>query len=96
MGDIADMMLDGTLCSGCGVYMHGKPDGIPRECKECARETAQFDKAARKAANIEKNARQKKAKCPQCGKRVKEIGLPQHIAAVHGELRPVAQEHGSE
>ena len=23
MGEIADMMLDGTMCAGCGEWMHG-------------------------------------------------------------------------
>ena len=57
MGDVADMMLDGTLCAGCGVYLHGEPDGIPRECRECKRETDQLDKDARKQANIDRNSR---------------------------------------
>lgn len=35
MGDIADMMLDGTLCEGCGVYM-GDAQGIPGRCAGCA------------------------------------------------------------
>lgn len=38
MGEIAEMMLDGTLCEGCGVYLEGEGDGIPRYCSaECAR-----------------------------------------------------------
>jgi len=24
VGDVADMMLDGTLCAGCGVYLEGE------------------------------------------------------------------------
>lgn len=35
MGDIADMMLDGTLCEGCGVYLPGEGEGIPRYCRDC-------------------------------------------------------------
>jgi hypothetical protein len=40
MGDIAEMMLDGTLCEGCGVYIdEGEPNGIPRYCsKQCAKD----------------------------------------------------------
>lgn len=39
MGEIADMMLDGTLCEGCGEYIDDEGgDGIPRYCsKECAK-----------------------------------------------------------
>jgi hypothetical protein len=34
MGDIADMMLDGSMCNGCGVLL-GKANGYPRLCKDC-------------------------------------------------------------
>ena len=36
MGEIADMMLDGTLCEGCGEYI-GEGDGYPQYCSaSCA------------------------------------------------------------
>lgn len=36
MGEIADMMLDGTLCEHCGAFI-GNPCGYPRYCcKQCA------------------------------------------------------------
>lgn len=36
MGEIAEMMLDGTLCAMCGVYI-GTDSGIPTYCdQECA------------------------------------------------------------
>lgn len=39
MGEIADMMLDGTLCEACGVYIEGDGEGFPRYCSEaCARD----------------------------------------------------------
>ena len=40
MGEIAEMMLDGTLCEGCGVYLDDDgADGFPRYCsEECARD----------------------------------------------------------
>jgi hypothetical protein len=34
MGDIADMMLDGDMCEGCGEYLGGG-DGFPRRCYGC-------------------------------------------------------------
>jgi len=41
MGDIADMMLDGTLCSNCGVYLEdGNPEGYPRQCEDCQDESS--------------------------------------------------------
>lgn len=38
MGEIADMMLDGTLCEGCGEYLDDEDgDGVPRYCSaDCA------------------------------------------------------------
>jgi hypothetical protein len=40
MGEIAEMMLDGTLCEGCGAYIDDEGgDGIPRYCSpQCARD----------------------------------------------------------
>ncbi|MFW5945044.1 MAG: hypothetical protein ACOCTU_07265 [Bacteroidota bacterium] len=40
MGEIADMMLDGTLCECCGVYLDPDetPPGFPQYCSiECAK-----------------------------------------------------------
>ena len=36
MGEIAEMMLDGTFCEGCGEVMddHESP-GYPRRCEAC-------------------------------------------------------------
>jgi len=38
MGDIADMMLEGILCEGCGEFIDEDGDeGVPRYCSEvCA------------------------------------------------------------
>lgn len=40
MGKIADMMLDGTMCAGCGMYLHDGEDGegYPSYCESCAPE----------------------------------------------------------
>ena len=36
MGEIAEMMLDGTLCEGCGEFI-GEGDGFPQYCSpQCA------------------------------------------------------------
>jgi hypothetical protein len=37
MGEIADMMLDGTICEQCGEFI-GEPVGYPRLCSSCAEE----------------------------------------------------------
>jgi hypothetical protein len=38
MGEIAEMMLDGTLCACCGVYLDSEPLGFPVDCDSCAEE----------------------------------------------------------
>lgn len=35
MGEIAEMMLDGTMCAGCGEWMGDEGDGFPRYCAAC-------------------------------------------------------------
>jgi len=38
MGEIAEMMLDGTLCECCGVVLVSEGEeapGYPRRCKAC-------------------------------------------------------------
>lgn len=37
MGEIADMMLDGTMCQGCGVFLCDGEDGpgFPGWCSGC-------------------------------------------------------------
>lgn len=34
MGDWSDLMLDGVVCQGCGVYL-GDPVGHPQFCAGC-------------------------------------------------------------
>jgi hypothetical protein len=39
MGDVADMLLDGTLCECCGTYIDDEGGGIPRYCSpQCAKD----------------------------------------------------------
>lgn len=47
MGEIAEMMLDGTMCAGCGEWLNGGEDGdgYPEYCGSCQREES---KAAQK------------------------------------------------
>jgi len=43
MGDIADDMLDGDMCSMCGEWL-GDGDGFPTYCSvECARDAGDDD-----------------------------------------------------
>ena len=38
MGEIAEMMLDGTLCESCGTFLNENPIGFPDYCEECQHE----------------------------------------------------------
>jgi hypothetical protein len=75
MGEIADMMLDGTMCQGCGVWLHDGADGpgYPGWCSSC-----KPSGAAKGSAPAEKT------NCPTCGKRVKAVGLKDHQRDAHG------------
>ena len=89
MGDIADMMLDGTLDEETGEYIGdynlekygfespGFPVSIEREARE---------RLEQKTKNIARNAAQQKTKCPECGKKVKVTGLAMHQHDVHGVM----------
>lgn len=46
MGKIAEMMLDGTLCEGCGEYL-GDGDGFPQRCDGCSPEPSEQAKTKR-------------------------------------------------
>lgn len=72
MGEIADMMLDGTLCAGCGEYMGGAGDGFPRYCSGCG------------GMAFSAPSQKQKANCPTCGRKVKAVGLSQHMRDAHG------------
>ena len=37
MGEYAEMMLDGTMCAQCGVYI-GRDNGFPEYCGNCQKE----------------------------------------------------------
>ncbi|QHJ00082.1 hypothetical protein GT347_20120 [Xylophilus rhododendri] len=82
MGEYADMMLEGELCHGCGVALHGKPTGEPTFCRSCQKE-------ANIARNQAEGAAAKKAPCPTCGKRVRLVGMADHHRDVHsGAAQP--------
>ena len=39
LGVIADMLLEGALCSTCGIYIDNKREilGFPIDCKPCSK-----------------------------------------------------------
>lgn len=77
MGEIADMMLEGDLCQVCGCYMEGG-DGFPQTCPACRAEAEEQSQAEPK---------REKVACPQCGRRVKVIGLKDHQRDAHGTVQ---------
>jgi len=78
MGEIADMMLDGTMCQQCGVWMHEGEDGpgFPQTCSDCRQSNNRAEHVA---------AGQEKIACPICKKRVKKVGLQDHQRDAHGQ-----------
>lgn len=81
MGEIADMMLDGTLCQGCGVYIESDNDaGVPRYCsRQCA-----VDSGAGPFGGKPSEGNARKVTCPTCKRRVKATGLDDHQRDSHG------------
>lgn len=74
MGEYAEMMLDGTLCAACGVYLGGDGiEGIPNYCRSCGHPES-F------AVKNEGN------KCPLCHRLFKAKGAKKsHLADAHGK-----------
>jgi hypothetical protein len=35
MGEIADLMIEGEICEGCGCELDGEAPGYPRRCAGC-------------------------------------------------------------
>lgn len=87
MGEIADMMLDGTMCQECGVWMNdgADGDGYPVTCSDC--------RGYNRRADTEKKG-QVKVACPTCGKKVKAVGLTNHQKDAHGVTS--AQQSGAQ
>ena len=50
MGDVADMVLEGLFCEGCGAFM-GNECGYPRRCEECQKDVL-HDAMSRKAREL--------------------------------------------
>ncbi len=83
MGEVAEMMLDGTLCAGCGVAMDDICDGFeapgyPRYCsKACEPED-------HKQFFLDPIPLPPKVKCELCGRKVAPSGLKNHKRDKHG------------
>lgn len=85
MGEVAEMMLDGTLCQFCGVYI-GEDVGFPVTCPDCKEPMP--SRAMRTGGGWE---------CPVCPRNFSTKGAKlQHLRDVHksrfdnsGRLIPV-------
>lgn len=64
MGEVSEMMLDGTLCQECGIFV-GEPEGFPRKCPGCTSRRA-------KAAHVKRAKQTRSHHChwPGCEKPV--------------------------
>ena len=79
MGEFTEMVIDGDLCSCCGVYI-SPGQGFPRLCRDCRRDCRRAEKGYQGGAV----ATTSKVNCPQCWRRVKPTGLLDHTRAMHG------------
>ncbi len=78
MGEYAEMMLAGTCCEACGEYL-GFGSGFPAYCSPaCAASRGVFVQFYTPRKPIPKT------KCPECGKKVKRVGLRDHLRDMHG------------
>ena len=83
MGEIADMMLDGTMCQMCGVFIEDGPLGYPGYCSEACKRDHLGDDVP--DAPVQTLDERKPAQCPDCDRRFKNgNALGQHWDAKHG------------
>lgn len=81
MGEIADLMINGDICEGCGVELGGEGDGYPRRCSGCAREY----KSEPVVEQPKKGGRpMPKVRCPLCAKPCSARGIADHLIQKHG------------
>jgi len=72
MGEIAEMMTDGTLCQQCGMYI-GSGNGFPTTCRPC--------RLAERDAYVQTLPKPPKQQCPVCKKNFR--GLSDHMRDAH-------------
>lgn len=83
MGEIADMMIDGLMCQGCGVFMADMDSpGYARYCEACNPSSKQQRRQFTAARVNEPSFRN--MNCPDCGARVRKVGLKDHMRDKHG------------
>ena len=73
------MMLEGGMCEQCGEFIDdGEECGYPRLCAGCEPGQPGGDDYT-----FEMPPLQAKVSCPECGKRVKPLGLADHQRVKH-------------
>ena len=93
MGEIADAMLNGTLCAGCGAFL-GTDQGFPDYCPGCEPDGLRQAKRIGRVKRAKDPARRKEGyiaspepvpcTCGICGKRFASRGAKrQHRRAMH-------------
>ena len=90
MGEIAEMMLDGSLCQDCGqVIGDGNGDGLPVTCDSCLKQNARQSRGVgdlKAKVNITKTKtgkqKMKRSPCNICGKSF--AVMAQHLHYAHG------------
>lgn len=86
-GEVAELMLDGALCEGCGGFIDGLAPGHPRYCsKDCepVPETKGESRANRRRAAALKDS-PRTFMCPSCPKGFRcAEAVDQHIRDKHG------------
>src|SRR5882757_866917 len=94
VGEIAEMMLEGILCEGCGELMDDMVDdttspGYPRRCAGCSPQVPQQARRMPKPhirAEIARNVA-KKHVCPRCSKRFTTAhGVKAHLRDKHHDV----------
>lgn len=65
MGEIAEMMLDGTMCAGCGEFLNDGEDGdgFPEYCSACAPDYEEPKKSKRPAVKRTAELKTTASKC---------------------------------
>lgn len=81
MGEYAEMMIDGTCCQYCGVYI-GSDAGYPQSCHVCKQEERRYKDITYTKGG---SPRLSKTRCKICNKLVKKTGLKDHMRDKHNE-----------
>lgn len=77
MGDVADMMLDGTLCERCGVVLDETGEGVghPLLCASCL-----YDSCQGVTPPGREEPRRNPYRCPLCGRKARHwFGVLVHL-----------------